>query len=67
MTLPTAVLTGTRIALPPDYDRDFECTACGRGLRGHRQVVAVAYRTEINTVMYSLVHDQPACLVVVMT
>jgi hypothetical protein len=60
-------VTGSRIVLlgtPTEAFSEYECTACGRGLRGVRAVVLVPRRTPGFTV-YSVVHNDEPCIAAV--
>ncbi len=66
----TTTITGSRIALlgmPSEAYSEYECTACGQGLRGVREVVAVPRRGihSPGITVYSLVHNEASCLAVV--
>jgi hypothetical protein len=65
----STTVTGSRIILlgtPTEAFSEYECTACGRGLRGVRAVVVVPRRgLTLGSTVYSVVHNDEACIAAV--
>lgn len=58
------IALGTRLVMDAEDQENYECTACGRGLRGIAKVVAVPRRKD-GFVMYALAHNTPECVAAV--